>query len=66
MSLIEVNIIIIVTYFSKWNRLSLSLIAVNETPLMSEPYVPQKGHGSMKNAFVEQMEYHMTPLFRVR
>ena len=34
MSLIAVNNIIVVTYCSKFHRLSLSLIAVNETPLM--------------------------------
>ena len=31
------NNIIFVTYYSKFHRLSLSLIAVNETPLMGRP-----------------------------
>jgi hypothetical protein len=38
-SLIAVNNIIVVAYqCSKCHQLSLSLIAVNETPLMGEPY----------------------------
>jgi hypothetical protein len=37
LSLIAVNNIIVVTYYSKWHRLSLSLIAVNETPAIAEP-----------------------------
>jgi hypothetical protein len=37
-SLITVNNIIVVTYCSKCHRLSLSLIAVNETTLMGRPY----------------------------
>jgi hypothetical protein len=37
-SLIAVNNIIVVTYCSKCNRLSLSLIPVNETPIMGRPY----------------------------
>jgi len=36
-SLITVNNIIVVTYCSKCHRLSLSLIAANETPLIEEP-----------------------------
>ena len=36
-SLITVNNIIVVTYCSKCHRLSLSLITVNETPVMDEP-----------------------------
>ena len=39
MSLTAVNKIIVVTYCSRWNQLSLSLVAVNETPLMARPYV---------------------------
>ena len=42
MSLIAVNNIIVVTYWSKFHRLSLSLIAVNETPVMGWPYSTQK------------------------
>jgi hypothetical protein len=42
-SLIAVNNIIVVTYCSKCNRLSLSLIAVNETPLMG-PRMPHGPH----------------------
>ena len=38
MSLIPVKNIIVVTYCSKSNRLSLSLITVNETPLITQPY----------------------------
>jgi hypothetical protein len=34
-SLIKVNNIIVVTYYRKWYRLSLSLIVVKETPLMT-------------------------------
>ena len=38
MSLIAVNNIIVVTYYSKCQRLSLSLIAVNGITLMGKPY----------------------------
>jgi hypothetical protein len=37
-SLMTVNNIIVVTFCSKCHRLSLQLIAVNETPLITEPY----------------------------
>ena len=37
MSLITVKNIIVVTYYSKSHRLSLSLIVVNATPLMTQP-----------------------------
>ena len=37
-SLIPVKNIIVVTYCSKSHQLSLSLIAVNEIPLITQPY----------------------------
>jgi hypothetical protein len=40
-SLIAVKNIIVVTYCSKRHRISLSLIAVNETPLITQPYIIQ-------------------------
>ena len=43
-SLIAVNNIIVVTYFSKCHRLSLSLIAVNGITLMDKPYQEHSHH----------------------
>ena len=43
-SLITVDNIIVVTYNSKCHRLSLSLIVVNETPVMVKPYMSSTRH----------------------
>jgi hypothetical protein len=68
-SLIAVNNIIVVTYCSKWNRLSLSLITVDGITLMAKPYLltvyfsfrPLLGYGISKKEFVFELSLtHIT------